>query len=223
MLSKSAIHSVLQTYPHLNRMDEYHLRKRLSWCPYDAISELLPNKGIHLDIGCGYGHFLVYLAQIKPKLALIGCDPDRRKIGIAKTSAPARDGRILFGDIPCDNIDNMRGTLTSISLLDVLYLLPRDVQHGLLVWAFSRLARGGVLVIKAIDIEQGLRSKLAVWQEFLMVAVLQRTLSSGTWAGGQPLAHYEAELQALGFEVRSSRFRDTRGPAMLICARKFGA
>jgi SAM-dependent methyltransferase len=219
MLSKSAIHSVLQAYPHLNRMDEYHLGKRLSWCPYDEISELLPDKGIHLDIGCGYGHFLVYLAQIKPKLALIGCDPDRRKIGIAKTSSPARDGRILF----CENIDNMTGTLTSISLLDVLYLLPRDVQHRLLVWVFSRLARSGLLVIKAIDIEQGLRSRLAVWQEFLMVAVLQRTLSSGTWAAGQPLAHYAAELQALGFEVSSSRFRDTRRPAMLICARNFGA
>jgi SAM-dependent methyltransferase len=222
MLSKSAIHSVLQVYPRLNGMEEYHLRKRLDWCPYDEISELLPNKGIHLDIGCGYGHFLVYLAQTRPKLTLIGCDPDRRKLSIAKTSSPARDGRILFSDVPCENLDNMPATLTSISLLDVLYLLPRDIQHRLLVWAFSRLVQGGVLVIKAIDIEQGLRSRLAAWQEFLMVAVLQRTLSSGTWAAGQPLAHYVAELQALGFEVRSNRFCDTRTPALLICARKFG-
>jgi len=222
MLSKSAIHSVLQVYPHLNAMEQYHLRKRLGWCPYDEISKLLPNKGIHLDIGCGYGHFLVYLAQTRPKLTLIGCDPDRRKIAVAKTSAPALDGRILFSDVTCENLDDMPGMLTSISLLDVLYLLPRDVQHRLLVWAFSRLAQGGVLVIKAIDIEQGLRSRLAAWQEFLMVAVLQRTVSSGTWTAGQPLGQYVAELQALGFEVRANRLCDTRTPALLICARKFG-
>jgi SAM-dependent methyltransferase len=220
MLNKSAIHSILQAYPHLNTFEKYHLIKRLGWCPYYEISELLPHEGAHLDIGCGHGHFLVYLAQKRPKLALIGCDPDRRKISVAKTSAPARDGRILFSDVPCENFDGMPDTLTSISLLDVLYLLPRDVQHRLLVWAFGRLAQGGVLVIKSIDIEQGLPSRLAAWQEFLMVAVLQRTLSSGTWAAGQPLAHYVAELQALGFEVRSNRLCDTRTPALLICARK---
>jgi SAM-dependent methyltransferase len=217
MLSKSAIHSILQAYPHLNTFEKYHLGKRLGWCPYDEISELLPHEGTHLDIGCGHGHFLVYLTQTRPKLALIGCDPDGRKISVAKTSA--RDGRIVLTDVPCENFDCMPDTLTSISLLDVLYLMPRDVQHRLLVWASKRLAKGGVLVIKAIDIEQGLRSRLAAWQEFVMVTA-QRTLSSGAWAAGQPLAHYVAELQALGFEVRSHRLCYTRTPALLICARK---
>src|SRR5665811_1385159 len=99
MLNKSAIHSILQAYPHLSTIEHYHLRKRLGWCPYDKISELVPPEGVHLDIGCGYGHFLVYLAQTRPKLGLIGCDPDPRKIAVARTSAPAREGRIQFHDV----------------------------------------------------------------------------------------------------------------------------
>jgi SAM-dependent methyltransferase len=222
MLNKSAIDSVLQAYPHLHSIDKYHLTKRLGWCPYDKVSEFLP-EGVHLDIGCGYGHFLVYLAQVRPKLALIGWDPDRRKIAAARTSVPARNGRILFGDVSCGKFDGIPKQLTSISLLDVLYLMPRDAQHRLLVWASARLARDGVLVIKAVDVEQGLRSKMAIWQEFLMVAVLQRTLSSGTWAAGKSLIQYVDELQALRFEVQSKRLSDTRTPALLICAKKYTA
>jgi SAM-dependent methyltransferase len=221
MLNKSTITSILEAYPHLHAFEQYHLRKRLGWCPYDEISQLIPAEGIHLDIGCGYGHFLIYLAQVRPKLTLMGCDLDRRKIALARTCTQAREGRILFGDVPCEKLDGIPAVLTSISLLDVLYLMPCEVQYRLLTWASSRLARDGVLVIKAIDTEQGLRSKMAVWQEFVMVAVLQRTLSLGTWTGGQPVGWYEAELPALGFEVHSKRLGTTRTPSLLICARKF--
>jgi SAM-dependent methyltransferase len=213
----------LASYPHLNTIEKFHLRKRLGWCPYDEISELVPDEGVHLDIGCGYGHFLVYLAQVKPKLALIGCDPDPRKIEVARTSALARGGQILFGNAPCENFDGIPEELTSISLLDVLYLMPPDAQHRLLVWASRQLAHDGVLIIKTVDIEQGLRSKMAVWQEFLMVAVLQQTLSSGTWAAGQTLIQYMDKLQALRFNVHSNRLSDTRTPALLICAKKYTA
>jgi len=221
MLKRSAIDSILHAYPHLRSIDKYHLTKRLGWCPYDKISKLIPGEGVHLDIGCGYGHFLVYLAQVKPKLALIGCDPDRRKIAVARTSAPARDGRILLGDVPCENFDGIPEELTSISLLDVLYLMPRDAQHRLLVWASGRLAHDGVLVVKGVDIEQGFRSTMAVWQELVMVVALRQTLSSGTWAAGQPLTRYVDELRALRCKVHSERLSDTRTPALLICAKKY--
>src|SRR5665811_1993178 len=70
MLNKSAIHSILQAYPHLSTIEHYHLRKRLGWCPYDKISELVPPEGVRLDIGCGHGHFLV--AKL-PNLVLSFC------------------------------------------------------------------------------------------------------------------------------------------------------
>jgi SAM-dependent methyltransferase len=220
MLKKSTIDSILREYPHLHIFEKFHLMKRLEWCPYDKLSELLPGEGIHLDIGTGYGHFLVYLAQVRPKLALIGCDPDPGKIEVARTSAPARNGQILFGDACAEDFDSIPEKLTSISLLDVLYLMPHDAQQRLLAWAFERLAQDGVLLIKTVDIEHGLRSKMAVWQECVMVAVLQRTLSSGTWTAGQPLTQYVDDLRALGFEVHSERLNGTRTPALLICAKK---
>jgi len=218
MLSQGAIASVLQAYPHLGLLQRYHLTKRLGWCPYEAIAALIPDNGMHLDIGCGFGHFLVYLAQAKPRLALLGYDPDQQKLAVAKTSLPVREGRIKLLHTLEDA--SVPPQVTSISLIDVLYLMPSDLQRRVLEWISHRLAPAGVLAIKSVDIEQGFRSQLAAWQEFVMVKVFKQTLSSGNWKGGKLLASHVDELRNLDFEVHAERLTATRTPSLLISAKR---
>jgi SAM-dependent methyltransferase len=218
MLSEAAIGLVLEAYSHLGLLQRYHLKKRLGWCPYETIAALIPDKGIHLDIGCGYGHFLVYLAQTKPRLALLGYDPDQQKLAVAKTSSPVQAGRIKLLQTLAD--EGVPRHLTSISLIDVLYLMPPGSQRQLMEWISHRLPTEGLLIIKSVDVEQGFRSQLAAWQEFIMVKLLKQTLSSGSWTGGKPLASHVDELRSLDFGVRAERLRNTRTPSLLIRAKR---
>jgi hypothetical protein len=110
--------------------------------------------------------------------------------------------------------------VTSISLIDVLYLMPPDLQRPVLEWISHHLAPAGVLIIKSVDVEQGFRSQMAAWQEFIMVKVLKQTLSSGSWTGGKPLAGHVDELRSLDFEVHAERLRGTRTPSLLISAKR---
>ena len=217
MLTQTAIDAILQAYPRLGLLQRYHLQKRLAWCPYDKIASLIPNEGVHLDLGCGYAHFLVYLAQTKPpSLQLIGCDPDPRKLKVAKTASAFGQRIQLLHGFRYDGSER----LTSVSLIDVLYLMPKDSQDQLIRWIYGRLAPGGVLIIKGIDVEQGVRSQLAMWQEFVMVDVLRRTLSSGTWRAGRCLPDHVKELRSVDFDVQAERLEGTRTPSLLICATK---
>lgn len=218
MLSEAAIASILDAYPDLGLLQRYHLKKRLGWCPYETIAALIPDNGVHLDIGCGYGHFLVYLAQTKAKLALLGYDPDQKKLAVAKTSAPVQAVQIKFLQTLADDV--VPRHLTSISLIDVLYLMPPGSQRQLLEWISRRLPTEGLLIIKSVDVEKGFRSQLAAWQEFIMVKLLKQTLSSGSWTGGKPLASHIEELRDLNFEVCAERLRSTRTPSLLIRAKR---
>ncbi|BDI32832.1 hypothetical protein CCAX7_48830 [Capsulimonas corticalis] len=45
-----------------------------------AASRLIPEGGLVLDLGCGSGGFLVYLAQHRPDIQIIGIDPSERLV-----------------------------------------------------------------------------------------------------------------------------------------------
>ena len=90
----------------------------------------------------------------------------------------------------------------NILLLDVLYLMPWDLQTRILAWALSRLAAGceSRLIIKVMDMERGPRTWAAMAQEFVMVRLLRGTRHSGTLSGGRPLADYREFARRRGWD-----------------------
>jgi SAM-dependent methyltransferase len=178
------------------------MRGRLHLCPYDALLKHLTGSGGVLDIGCGFGHFAWYLAERKPGFAYYGSDIDGRKVELARACpatgvfpAPVfRAGdAAAMGDWPA--------SFGNIVLIDVLYLMPWEMQSGLLEWALGKLAPGAesALVIKSMDAPAGFSGWRALAEEWVMVHVLRRTRSSGTLLGARPAEAYRDFASARGF------------------------
>jgi arsenite methyltransferase len=49
-----------------------------------ATSRLIPEGGLLLDLGCGSGGFLTYLAQRRPDIQIIGIDPSERLVDLGQ-------------------------------------------------------------------------------------------------------------------------------------------
>lgn len=218
MLDQATIDLIADEYPDISGFPRFHLMKRLAWCPYDVIAQGIPSRGGHVDIGCGFGHLLAYLATTRPELTLAGSDPDERKIAVAQASRLGQSGRVKYVAGSHEALDIAPRSIASASIIDVLYLLDDDAQNSMLRWVTERLQPGGKLVIKTLDVDRGLKSRMAELQEFVMVGILRRTASSGTWLGSKPIAHYVAQLNGLGYDVDYERLSYTRTPALLINA-----
>lgn len=127
--------------------------------PLTQIDQALPLKGVILDLGCGEGVITKYLAQIKTR-KIIGIDSDKKRVSAINT------GNISFkvGDIRKIPIRNVDGVVTS----DVLHHLSKNEQIRLLQKIFVGLRKNGVLVIKEIDTNEFVRSKLSRFWDFIL-------------------------------------------------------
>jgi len=221
MLDSEIIKKITKQYHNLTRFQRFHLSKRLKWCQYDHISSFLPEKGLVLDIGCGYGHFCVYLSLAKPLLQILGCDIDEKKISIAKTIDLNKQNQydFLCGNIVSLNpLQNLK--FDSIVILDVLYLVPVQFQKEILKWVSSHLKSKGVLIIKTIDTEKGIRSKLAIIQEYIMIVLLRKTKATNGITHEKSPNFYVEILKQLDFDINTIPLSENRTPSLLITAIK---
>lgn len=221
-MNPEEIKAVLDQYQSLTGLQRLHVAKRMQWCQYDQVAALLPPAGRVLDVGCGHGHFGAYLALHRPELLTYGCDPDERKIAVALASRPAMErGPCHFFCGDCRAWDEIADeTFDGIVVLDVLYLMPVVQQKDLLRWLAARLVPGGRLVLKTIDPRRGSSSFMAMAQEFVMVRLLRRTRSSGTFAGGRPPAFYMEKLQGFGLCTECIPLPQNRTPSVLVVGTK---
>jgi SAM-dependent methyltransferase len=220
MLDAPSIDRILDRYPHASAFQRWHMRGRLKLCPYEKLDRHLTGEGNLLDVGCGFGHFAWHLAAVKPGLRYYGTDIDARKIALAQgcltaggsargIEAPsnrgeaARSGASLpqfhLGDAV--RVSDLPENFGNIVFLDVLYLLPWESQKDLMAWALGRLAPGpdSVMVIKTMEQARGFSGFRAVAEEWIMVSLLRRTLSSGTLNGARPASDYLEFARGLGF------------------------
>lgn len=189
------------------------MRGRLYLCPYDALPKHLSGADNLLDIGCGFGHLAWYLAEIGSPLRYYGTDIDKRKIDLAlgcsmRPSSNASTGfpfseapppigfggsarpSFSFGDVR--ELASLPDRFGNIVLLDVMYLMPWELQTSILDWALARLSPGpkSALVIKTMDEAIGFSGFRTLAQECTMVYLLRRTRSSGTINGIRHFAAY---------------------------------
>jgi 2-polyprenyl-3-methyl-5-hydroxy-6-metoxy-1,4-benzoquinol methylase len=146
-----------------------HVALRWWSCPFPKILARIPLGASILDYGCGHG-LLALEAAIERDAKVLGVDIDERKIDAARRAAvEGTEFRVIApGHVP-------EGRWDAICAVDVLYLLPRDDQRALIAQLASRLADGGVLIVKEMDVFPKFKAAWMRAQERLMVRVLGAT------------------------------------------------
>ena len=171
-----------------------YLRVRWHVCPFDRVLPLVPDRGRLLDVGCGSGLWLTYLALEKPMLRLDGIDPDPRKLALARTS---RAGEFELHEVSAGDLPD--GTYDCITILDVLYLMPDGQKAAVLSGCFRALRPGGSLVVKELDTRPWWKFVPSALEELLAVRLVNLT-------HGERL-HFQS-VGALADAVTGEGFRD---------------
>lgn len=214
MLDAASIDRILDRYPHASAFQRWHMRGRLKLCPYEKLDRHLTGAGSLLDVGCGFGHFAWHLAEVKPGLRYFGTDIDGRKIALAQGSLEA-SGKIPGGITPTGEgskqfrlgdaitMPDLPENFDNIVFLDVLYLLPWESQITLIAWALRHLSPepDSVMLIKTMEQARGFSGFRAVAEEWIMVKLLKRTMSSGALNGARPASDYVEFARGLGFRA----------------------
>jgi SAM-dependent methyltransferase len=117
----------------------------------DEIGQYLPADGDVLDIGCGFGLFSLYYAQVYPRARFHGIDLDARRIARASRAA-ARLGleNVAYA------VGDARGyraarELRAAYMLDIIHHIPPGTVEPLLRELWQSLMPGGRLVVKDVD------------------------------------------------------------------------
>jgi len=99
----------------------------------------LPQRGRLLEVGCGAGRYLRALRELRPELALVGCDVSRAALAALAASAPEIETRPASGDaIPAADAE-----FDAVLVIDVLEHVG-DPER-LLAEVHRVLSPGGVL------------------------------------------------------------------------------
>jgi len=168
----------------------WYVRLRPYILPVDAIDRCLPQQGLILDVGCGYGVLTNMLAMRAPGRFLVGLDADAERIAIAQGTVGNRPNvAFLVADalhVPSRGYDG-------IVLTDFLHHLPIEAQNDFLRQASRKLNPGGVMAIR--EVGDSPRWKHA------MSHLADRVLYPRDRIHYRRPAELTATLHALGFDV----------------------
>lgn len=190
-----------------------YLNLRWMVCPFDRVLPLVPTEGRLLDVGCGSGLWLSYLALERPRLELHGVDPDARKLALAARSSSS----LSLLQQPVEEVTP--GSFDCVTILDVLCLLSNELKTKMLAASYRALRPGGTIVVKDADTRPWWKYAPMAIEELVAVHVMRMTLGRPEF---QSLGALGRALEAAGFQDVEAR-RIDRGylhPHMVVRARK---
>lgn len=131
---------------------------------FAALDRVVPRRGLILDLGCGYGLAVHWLAYGTDGRRFLGVDYDEDKIRVAQRTAPHSE-RVQFQ--VQDILDWEYPACEAILLLDVLHYWLAEKQKIILAKARAALRPGGRLVLReaARDASPG-HQRVARWERF---------------------------------------------------------
>lgn len=153
------------------RFDRHYVVSKLRSDPlYDAICALLRDSPLPLlDPGCGLGLLALSLREAGMEMPVRGLDFDGRKIAAARTAALAAGAAGLefsTNDFTA-GLPEHRG---NVCLLDILQYVGPVQQAALLESAASRVAPGGMLIVRSGLRDNSLRFRVTLWGDRLAKA-----------------------------------------------------
>ncbi|MFZ5440950.1 MAG: class I SAM-dependent methyltransferase [Myxococcota bacterium] len=192
-------HPSLAVFKPLPLAERLFVRARLLTAPLEALAQRVSGTRV-LDVGCGHGLLCSMMALGFPDRFVVGIDPDPRKIDWARRSV-GKLGNTRFDVMTVERLAALEpGTFDTITVADVLYLLPPNEWGDFLASCHQLLKRGGRLLLKEAEDDGGWRTRKALLQEQVMVRLLGRTKGSGA-IGFSPRESTKALLERAGFEV----------------------
>ncbi|MBD3181783.1 methyltransferase domain-containing protein [Candidatus Poribacteria bacterium] len=140
--------SIISMYSDLSTWDKLTIMSRVVFCMnpiVEFIDEYMPETGLILDIGCGYGVFSVIISQLRPEISVLGVDMSSRRIQKAR-SIRKHMGNMIFLQ---DDITNFSfPECSGILLIDILSMLDIHQQLNILDRCYKGLESGGILLIR---------------------------------------------------------------------------
>ncbi|HOK41429.1 MAG TPA: class I SAM-dependent methyltransferase [bacterium] len=116
--------------------------------PFEKIIKYIPEKGIIVDIGCGYGMFANYISTKRKNCKIVGIDFNDKRIAENKKSITNRENIDFFC---CDVKDLELTNCDVICIIDLMHHIDFEKQKQLLEECYKKLSKGGLLIFKEID------------------------------------------------------------------------
>jgi SAM-dependent methyltransferase len=181
--------------PFLSRL---MLRARYALTPYDSLLAEMPEKGLLVDAGSGFGFLSLHAAMDHQGRQVVGFDHDI--------------GRVVAASVVAREIPNCSYVVSSLAhfkiprcaaicAIDVLHYLDSSQQEDFLERAFEALEPEGVVLIREVDSSSRVRSALNRFYELVMTR-LRFTKALGLCF--RPIGEWLGLLSRVGFEVREA-------------------
>jgi ubiquinone/menaquinone biosynthesis C-methylase UbiE len=184
------------------------LRLRSILTPYDRMASVLPARGRVLDLGSGHGLLAFALSLSSHEREIIGIDHDADRVRIAEAAAL----RLPVGSRPGFEVGDLKeklwsfpsGSLTGIAMIDILHYFDPPSQQFLVSQAARVLAPGGVLAVREIDSDNGVKAALNRFYERVATGV-GFTRSAGHMLSFRGSVGWIDLLDGAGFRVTAQR------------------
>jgi len=139
---------VLELYPSLSFQDKLVILARLIFCIrpiMEVLERHLPDRGLVLDLGCGYGTISHLVSISHPERSVVGFDLSSHRIEVARKSLGHRESvEFHAADIKEAQIPRC----AAIMMIDILYMFPYCDQERILIQCYENLRDNGVLIVK---------------------------------------------------------------------------
>jgi 2-polyprenyl-3-methyl-5-hydroxy-6-metoxy-1,4-benzoquinol methylase len=166
---------------------------------YAAVAPLLAaSPRALLDVGCGLGLLGPYRRECGIETPYNGIDVDAAKIEAARAAANAGGLDLNFSVGSIGALPNFSG---DVALLDVLHYLPAAGQQRALADAASRVASGGMLLIRNVLRDRSWRFRATVVEERIARTLGWMRCATGHFPDRDEI---ESPLRAAGFEIRAA-------------------
>lgn len=192
-------HPSLSVFKPLPLSERLFVRARLFSAPLEELAKQAVGTRM-LDVGCGHGLLCSMLALGFPDRFVVGIDPDPKKIDWARRSV-GKLGNTRFDVMDVQRLASIEPhSFDTVTVADVLYLLPTTEWPEFLAACHQLLKKGGRLLLKEAEDDGGWRTRKALLQEQVMVRLLGRTKGSGG-LGFSKRETMQALLERAGFVV----------------------
>jgi SAM-dependent methyltransferase len=170
------------------------------------MASVLPTRGRVLDLGSGHGLLSFALSRGSQQREIIGIDHDPERVRLAEAAAltfPA-DSRPVFetGDLKEKLESFPSGSLAGIAMIDILHYFDPPSQRFLINQAARVLAPGGLLAVREIDSDAGIKAALNRFYERLATGI-GFTRSTGPELSFRGASEWTSLLESARFTVRS--------------------
>jgi 1-acyl-sn-glycerol-3-phosphate acyltransferase len=137
---------------------------------YQLFHELVPQKGVILDAGCGYGFLSHMLSFLSSERNIRGIDYDEEKIEVAN-NVFYKKPHVSFAAADLETYEVQPSDCIIIS--DVLHYLSQNGRVRFLLNCFAQLNEGGSIIIRDADQSKEKRHKGSVLTEIFSTKIFR--------------------------------------------------